>query len=65
MDIGAGFIADPLIAPSGKVYSAGALQVLLEAIFSKNVDNRTHKCKDHEREGGQHDEKRQKESGKA
>ena len=63
MDVGSGFIADPLIAPSGKVYSAGALKDLLRAIFQEQVDNDRHKYRGYLCKGGQYDEKRKPESG--
>lgn len=39
MDIKAGFIADPVIAPNGKVFSASGLRQLAEAICSFQIDN--------------------------
>ena len=54
MDIHAGFIADPVIAPSGKVFSASGLSRLAEAICSLRIDNgcllwRRYECHDKQR----------------
>ena len=45
MDILAGKINDPLIAPCGKVYSASGLMRLLNEMFANHVDNRAYICR--------------------
>lgn len=54
MDIKAGFIADPVIAPNGTVFSASGLRQLAEAICSLRIDNggllwRRYECHDKQR----------------
>lgn len=46
MNVENGKIADPLIAPSGKIYSLAGLKNLLQAVFEQNpVDNPMQCCK--------------------
>ena len=64
MNIKAGYIADPLIAPCGRVYSAAALKRLLSVIFSERVDDRPDIWKGDNYQGGQHENKRKSDSGR-
>lgn len=45
MDIRAGLVTDPLIAPSTRIYSARGIRRLLAAIFPECVDDRTLLCR--------------------
>ena len=60
MDVSCGMIKDPVIAPSGKLFSGAGLKRLIEEICRIDVDNATllwrrNKC---------HEKRRRKESTK-
>ena len=52
-------IADPLISPGGKIYSAGGIKRLWREIFPESVDNRAHCWKKSMRRSDHHDSKQQ------
>ncbi|MBE6356360.1 MAG: hypothetical protein E7058_04510 [Lentisphaerae bacterium] len=44
MNISQRRISDPVIAPSGKIYSAHGIKTLLAALFPNRVDDPAHCC---------------------